>query len=138
MRSFAIALEPASTPRLACAAALVHALTAAAPWIAHVPAAIGILLTLFALAGLAWTLACLPGRHCALEGLWLDRDGCRARLLGAREPVPAELGARSRAYADFVVLEVRAGRRRLVWLLPRGSVAPADFRHLKARIRLTC
>jgi hypothetical protein len=138
MRSFAIALEPAPSPRLAFVAALVHALAAAAPWIAHVPPLVGIPLTLSALAALALTLARLPGRHCSLAGLWLDGGGCRARLLGSSACIPVELGARSRAYADLVVLEVRAGRRRLGWLLPRGSVPPADFRRLKARIRLTC
>jgi hypothetical protein len=138
MRSFAVALEPAPAPRLAAAAALVHALAAAAPWVARVPVPVAALLTLLALAGFALTLARLPGRHCALAAVQLDGSGCRARLEGARALVPAELGAGSRAYPDLVVLDIRAGRRRLGWVLPRASLPAAEFRRLKARIRLSC
>ena len=52
--------------------------------------------------------------------------------------LPAELGPRSRAFAGLVFLDIRAGGRRLAWLLPRGSVPAGPFRRFKARIRLTC
>jgi hypothetical protein len=50
----------------------------------------------------------------------------------------AALGPASRAFAQGVLLELRSGGRRLAWLLPRRALPAAEFRRLKARIRLTC
>jgi hypothetical protein len=138
MRSFAVELEPSPTPRLAAVAALVHGLAALGPWIARVPPFLALPLSLISLAAIALTLTRLPGRHCSLARLRLDGRGCRARLRGSHAFVPAELGANSRAYPDLVVLDIRVGGRRLGWLLPRGSVPPAAFRRLKARVRHSC
>jgi hypothetical protein len=136
--SFAVAAEPAASPRATAAAAVFHLAAAAAPWLARVPAPLAIPLSLLALAGLALTVARLPGRHAALAALALDGSGCRVRLRGSRANRVAEIGTASRAYAALVLLEVRVGGRRYGWLLPRDSLPPAAFRRLKARIRLNC
>ena len=87
MTSFAAAIEPAASPRLAAAALLVH-LAAAAPWLARVDAPLALLLTLAAIAGFALSLRRLPGRHCPLAAIDLDADGgCRVRL--SRSPLAA-------------------------------------------------
>jgi hypothetical protein len=138
MTSFAVAIEPRAAPRVAAVATLVHLAAAAAPWIARVPAAVAASLSLLAVAGLASTLARVPGRHAPLASLVIDGRGCRVRLAGSRAYRAAELAAGARAYPDLLFLDVRANGRRFGWLLPRGSVPPAAFRRLKARIRLSC
>jgi hypothetical protein len=138
MRSFDVAIEPAAAPRLAATAALVHAFAVAAPWLARVPTALAITLTALALAGFAATLARLPGRHASLAALSADGRQWRLRRWGARAWEPGTLGSGSRAYPALVYVEVRTSAGRLGWLLPRGSVPEADFRRLKARIRLSC
>jgi len=40
--------------------------------------------------------------------------------------------------ADGLLLELRADGRRAGWLLRRQALPPAEFRRVKARIRLTC
>jgi hypothetical protein len=138
MTSFAVAIEPAAAPRFAAAALAVHVAAAASPWIAHVPAPLAIPLSLLALAGFAWTLAALPGAHHRLGALELDGTGCRVRLRDSRAWVPAELGARSRAYPALVLVDVRVAGRRHAWLLGHGSVPADPLRRLKARVRLSC
>jgi hypothetical protein len=138
MTSFAVTIEPAPQPRLAALAFLVHLGAAASPWVAHVAPVPAVLMSLVALLGLASTLAAVPGRHHRLAELVLDGEGCRARMRERRTWEPAEIGPRSRAMSGLVFLDIRAGGRRLAWLLPRGAVQTADFRSLKARVRLTC
>jgi hypothetical protein len=138
MTSFAVAVEPRAAPRLAAAAALVHLAAAVSPWIARMPLLSATAASLAAAASLALTMACLPGRHCSLVKLRIDSRGCRVRLAGLRRWRQAPLGPRSRAYASIVFLDLRTAGRRHGWLLPRGVMPPAEFRRLKARIRLTC
>jgi hypothetical protein len=138
MTSFAVTIEPASQPRLAALALVAHLAAAASPWVAHVAPGPAVLMSLVALLGLASTLAAVPGRHHRLAELVLDGDGCRARLRVGGTWEPAEIGPRSRALAGLVFLDIRAGRRRLAWLLPRDAVEAGAFRSLKARVRLTC
>lgn len=138
MTSFAVAVEPPGNPRLAVLAFAMHLAAAASPWVARVPLWLAVPLTLVALAGLASTLAAVPGPHHGLVGLALDGPGWRVRLREGGASLPAEIGPRSRAFADLAFLEVRAGGRRYAWLLVRNSVPAASFRSLKARIRLTC
>jgi hypothetical protein len=138
MTSFAVAIEPAAAPRFAAAALAVHVAAAAGPWIAHVPAPYAFPLSLLALASLTWTLATLPGAHHRLAALELDGTGCRVRLRDSGAWVPAELGARSRAYPAAVLVDVRAAGWRYAWVLGHGSVPADPLRRLKARIRLTC
>jgi hypothetical protein len=138
MTSFAVDIEPAAAPRLAAAVFLFHSLAAAAPWLARVPAAPAALLSLVAFAGLLQSLAQLPGRHCALSGVRHDLDGWRVRMAGSLAWQPAELSVASRAYPWLVCLRLKAGTRRVGWLLPSGSVAAGDFRRLKTLIRLAC
>jgi len=138
MTSFALAIEPPAQARLAALALLVHLAAAACPWIARVPPALAAPLSLLALAGLASTLAAVPGPHHRLAGLRCDRDGCRVRLREGGQWLAAEIGPRSRAVAGLACLDVRAGGRRYAWLLPRGTVPAGPFRRLKAWIRVTC
>ncbi len=138
MTSFAVAIEPQPQPRLAAVALAVHAAAAASPWLAHVPAGAAALLSLAALAGLASTLAAVPGRHHRLAALAVGPGGCRVRLSQGDNWLRAELGPRSRALPGLVFLEIRSAGRRIAWLLPRGAAAPDAFRALKARVRLTC
>jgi len=138
MRSFAVRLEPAAGPRLAAAVALLHAFCALAPWLARVPAGPAAALSGLACIGLLHTLSRLPGRHCRLAAARHDGRGWQVRLAGTRRWLPAELLGSSRAYPALVHLAFRAGRRRLGWLLSPGSLPAADFRRLKARIRLAC
>jgi hypothetical protein len=138
MTSFAVALEPAAAPRLAALALAVHGTAALCPWIARVPAALALPLSLAALASLGSSIRTLPGRHHRLAALALEGRSCRVRLRGSEEWLPAELGPRCRAFAGLALLDVRAGRRRFAWLLPRDAVPPDPFRRLKARLRLTC
>lgn len=138
MTSFAVKIEPAPQPRLAALALVVHLAAAASPWVAHVAPGPAVLMSLVALLGLASTLAAVPGRHHRLAELVLDGEGCRARMRAGVTWEPAEIGPRSRALAGLVFLDVRAGRRRLAWILPRDAVPAGAFRSLKARVRLTC
>jgi hypothetical protein len=137
MTSFDLRLEPAAVPRLAAIALLVHLGGAAFPWFLGVPPVLAAFLSIAALAGIASTLSSLPGRHHALAALVFDRAACRARLAGRADFVPATLGTGSRAFAGLAFVEVQAGSRRHAWLLPRGSLPPACFRRLKARIRFS-
>jgi hypothetical protein len=138
MTSFDLRLEPGPAPRLAAIAALVHFGAAASPWLLGVPAPLAAGLTAAALAGLASTLAGIPGRHHAVDALVADRHGWRVRLAGAADFVPATLGSRSRAIAGLAFVDVRTGSRRHAWLLGRGSLPAGPFRRLKARIRFSC
>ncbi len=138
MRSFAVRLEPVSSPRLAAAVLLFQLLCAVTAWLARVPAPLAAILSAVALAGLPHSLSRLPGRHCRLAAARHDGRRWRVRLAGCRHWVPAELENASRAYPALVHVAFRAGGRRLGWLLPPGSVPAAEFRRLKARIRLAC
>lgn len=138
MTSFAFRLDPAAAPRLAAAVLSFHLFAALAPWLARVPAALGAVLTLTALAGFVQTLFRLPGRHCALAEVRHDGRHWSVRLSGSPGWQPAELCGASRAYSWLVYIRLRASSRRLGWLLPSGSVPEGDFRRLKARIRLAC
>ncbi|HEY8266022.1 MAG TPA: hypothetical protein VIG03_05565 [Steroidobacteraceae bacterium] len=138
MTSFAAAIEPAASPRLAAVALLAHTLAAAAPWLARVDVPLALLLTLAAIAGFALSLRRLPGRHCALAAIDLDaKGGCRARLSRSPQWLRAELGPGSRAYESLAVVDIRVGHRRYGWVLPRAALAPNEFRRLKARIRFS-
>jgi hypothetical protein len=138
MTSFAFSLEPVAAPRLAAAVLLFHTLAAAAPWLARMPATLAAFASLVAAAGLLQSLARLPGRHSALAGVRHDGQGWHLRLAGSRSWLPAELCAASRAYPWLAYLGLRSGGRRTGWLLASGSVPAAEFRRLKARIRLAC
>jgi hypothetical protein len=139
MTSFAVAIEPAASPRLAAAALLVHFVAATAPWLARVDAPLAALLSIAAIAGFVLTVCRLPGRHCSLSALALDAGGyCRARLSPSGDWLCAKLGAGSRAYPSLAIVDIRAGGRRYGWVLPRAVLPPGDFRRLKARIRLSC
>ena len=139
MTSFAATIEPAASPRLTAAALLVHALAAAAPWLARVDAPLAAMLSLAASGGFALSIRRLPGRHCPLSAIDLNADGsCRARLAPAADWLHAELGPGSRAYPSLAVVDIRAGGRRYGWVLPRAALSPNEFRRLKARIRLSC
>jgi hypothetical protein len=138
MTSFDVAIEPAASPRLAALALAVHATAALAPWIARMPAAQALLLSLAALAGAGSSICALPGHHHRLAALALDGRGCRVRMRGSEEWIAAELGPRCRAFAELALLDLRAGGRRLAWLLPRYAAPAGPFRRLKARIRLAC
>ena len=139
MTSFAAAIEPAASPRLAAAVLLVHALAAATPWLARVEVPLASLLSLASIAGFALSLRRLPGPHCPLSAIDLGADGCcRARLARSPEWLSAELGPGSRAYPSLVVVDVRAGGCRYGWVLPRAALPRGEFRRLKARIRLSC
>ncbi|MGH8197840.1 MAG: hypothetical protein ACRETI_06685 [Steroidobacteraceae bacterium] len=138
MTSFAAAIEPAAQPRLAAAVFFVHFLAASSPWLARSAPPLAVALSMLAIAGFVATLARVPGRHCRLAAIALDGRGCRARLAGEHAFQPAELSGGARAYAALVSLEIVVGGRRLGWLLPRAALPAADFRRLKARIRLSC
>lgn len=138
MRSFAVRLEPAASPRLAAAALLLHLLCAAIPWLARVPAPLAVALSALAIAGFLHTLSRLPGRHCRLAAARHDGRAWQIRLAGGGQWQPAELLAASRAYPGLVHVALRSGRRRFGWLLSRDSLPAAEFRRLKARIRLAC
>jgi hypothetical protein len=138
MTSFAVTIEPGPQPRLAAIALVVHLSAAASPWVALVSPGPAVVMSLIALLGLASTLAAVPGRHHRLAELVLDGEGCRARMRDGGTWEPAEIGPRSRALVDLVFLDIRAGGRRVPWLLPRDAVQTGAFRSLKARVRLTC
>jgi hypothetical protein len=138
MTSFAVAIEPPPGARLAVFACALHLGAAASAWFARVPPVPATALSLAALAGLAWTLAAVPGRHHRLAGLANDGQGWRVRLRDADQWTAAEMGTGSRAYRGFVFLEIRANGRCQAWFLTRAAVPADAFRRLKARIRLTC
>jgi len=138
MTSFAVAIEPPADPRLAAFAFAVHLAAATSPWIARVPPWLAVPLTLVALAGLASTLAAVPGPHHCLVGLRRDREGWSVRMRDGGAWLAAELGPGSRAMHGLAFLDIRAGGRRHAWLLTRRTVPAGPFRNLKARIRLTC
>ena len=81
-------------------------------------------------------MARVPGRHCRLAEVRHDGVGWFVRLAGSARWQPAELHPASRAYPALACVAFRAGGRRLGWLLPAKSVSPAEFRRLKARVRL--
>jgi hypothetical protein len=137
MTSFALRAEPRPATRLAAFAGLLHVGAAATPWLLGVRPAIALVLSFVALAGLASTLACLPGVHHRLAALTVDEAGVRVRERGAASFIPAKLGPGSRAYPGLVFADIRTGGRRCGWLLARGSLPPGDFRRLKARIRVS-
>lgn len=137
MTSFSVAIEPSAQPRLAALLLLTHGIAAAGPWIARCPPMLAMALSLLALGGLLASLARVPGPHCALQSLALDAGGCRVGLLRPDAVLPGALGPGTRAYAAFIVLDLVADGRRLGWLLPRGALPAADFRRLKALIRLS-
>ncbi len=136
MTSFAVAVEPPAQPRLAALLLLMHVMAAASPWITRCPVVLAAALSLLALAGLGFSLARVPGAHCALQGLVLDAGGCRVRLRRAAGLQPGVIGPGTRAYAACIVLDLIADGRRVGWLLPRTALPVADFRRLKALIRL--
>lgn len=138
MTSFALALEPAATPRLAAIAFLAHLGAAASPWLARVAPPLAATLSLIAVVAFAWTLSRIPGRHAALSACEFGSRGWRIRLRGSAAWLPAQLVPASRAYAAIALLELTAGGRRYGWLLPCAAVPPGPFRRLKARIRLSC
>lgn len=138
MRSFAVRLEPAPSPRLAAAVLLLHLLCAVLAWLARVPAPLAALLSATALAGLSHSLSRLAGRHCPLAAARHDGRRWKVRLAGGRHWLPAELDVGSRAYPALVHLAFRVDGRRFGWLLAPGSVPAAEFRRLRARIRLAC
>ena len=138
MTSLHSGIEPRAQPRLAAGALLIHLLAAALPWIARcalVPAA---MLSLLALAGLAATISRVPGPHCRLRRLACSGDEWLAMIAGTDAQAPARLGPGTRVFSGLVVLDLRVGRQRLGWLLPRAAVGRVEFRRLKARLRLAC
>jgi hypothetical protein len=138
MTSFAVSIKPGPQTRLAAVVLLIHIVAAAMPWIARVESAFAALLSVLAIGGLALTLARVPGRHCALAAVAVDGRGCRVRLAGRRVWQAAEVDTGARAYGSVVHLVLRVDGQRLGWLLTRRAVPDADFRRLRARIRLSC
>jgi len=136
MTSFAVAIEPASQPRLAALLTVVHAGAAASPWFTHCPTAVATAASLAAIAGLWSSLARVPGPHCRLRAVELDDGGCRARLSGCDAWHHAEITRTTRAAAGGVALELRVAGRPCGWLLPRAGLPADTFRRLKALIRL--
>jgi hypothetical protein len=138
MTSFAFLIEPGSQPRLAAWLLLLHAAMALCPWLARCPAPLAAALTAMAIAGFCLNLARVPGRHCRLQAMAVDGSRCRVRLAGEADWQKAALGAGTRAYRDWVLLDLRVAGRRAGWLLQRGAVPADSFRRLKARVRLSC
>lgn len=138
MTSFPVEIEPSLQPRLAAGVLLLHLLAAALPWVSRCPAWLAGSLSVLALGGLAATLACLSGPHCLLQRLAYREESWHAMLAGDRSEVPAQLGPGTRVYAGLVVVDVRAQRGRMGWLLPRAALPPVEFRRLKVRLRLAC
>ena len=138
MKSFAFAIEPAAQPRLAAGLLLLHVAIAASPWFTRCPPPLALALSAITATGLARMIGRVPGRHCRLQAAAADRGGWRVRIAGEARWRAATLSPESRALADGVLLELRTGGRRLGWLLPRRALPAAEFRRLKARIRLTC
>jgi hypothetical protein len=138
MTSFAVRIEPGAEPRLAALALLAHLVAAAAPWLARCPAPAALALTLAALAGFAATLGRVPGPHCRLREIAGGPGGWQLRLAADGGFRPATLTRATRVHAAVVAAEWRVDGRRVGWVLPRGAVPAAEFRRLKALIRLSC
>ena len=138
MTSFAARIEPAPQPRLAAALFLLHSLAAALPWMAGCQPGLATIATLLALAGLPRTLASVPGSHNGLRRLQVDGRGCQAWTAAAGPGCPARLGPACRVCPGLVGLDLRSDGRKRAWLLPRTALPPAEFRRLKARLRLAC
>ncbi|TAK52919.1 MAG: hypothetical protein EPO25_12280 [Gammaproteobacteria bacterium] len=136
MNSFPVELEPPASPRLAAMLSLLHLAAAALPWMTHCARLLAVSLSGMALAGLAASLAGIPGPH-----RWLRRAGCRdgrwqVWLAGLDRPHEARIGPATRVHAGWVFLDLRTDAGRLGWLLQRAAVEPDEFRRLKARLRL--
>ena len=138
MTSFTFVVEPAPQPRLAAGLLLFHAAIAALPWFTRCPPPFALALSVLAVIGFACNLGRVPGRHCRLQAAAADPDGWRVRIAGEAVWRAATLAPESRALAHGVLLELRAGGWRLGWLLPRRALSAAEFRRLRARVRLTC
>jgi|SRR5687767_5515074 len=138
MKSFAFVIEPAPQPRLAGGLLLLHAAIAALPWLTRCPPPLAFALGALTAIGFARCIGQVPGRHCRLQAAAADPGGWRVRIAGVPGWQAATLGPASRALAQGALLELRSGGRRLGWLLPRRALPAAEFRRLKARIRLTC
>ena len=138
MTSFALRIEPAPAPRLAAGFLLLHVALVAAPWIARCPALLALALSSLAVAGFWLNLRRVPGGPGRLRAFELDGERCRAQLATVVDWLPAEVGSGTRAAADWVLLDVRVAGGRAGWLLTRGTVPSAEFRRLKARVRLSC
>lgn len=121
---------------MAAAALLLHVAAATLPWVTRCPIWLAASLSLLALSALAATLGRLPGHHCRLRGLAWRGDGWRVRFAGKDCEVPARAGPGTRVYAGLIALDLLAGQGRLGWLLTREALDPAQFRRLKARLRL--
>lgn len=137
MTSFPVEIEPSPQPRLAAGVLLLHLTAAAFPWLARCPPGLAAALSVFAIAGLAATLVRVPGPHCRLVRLSLRDDSWRVRLTGESHDTVALIGSGTRVYAGLIALDLRVEGRRLGWLLPRAALGRADFRRLKARLRMT-
>lgn len=138
MTSFPVEIDPPPLPRLAAALVLLHLGAAAWPWLSRCTPWLAAGLSALAVASLAATLAWLPGPHCRLRRLCLRGDVWRAGLPGEAREVTAQIGPGTRVYPGLIVLELRVAGRRLGWLLPRAALGGADFRRLKARLRMSC
>ena len=138
MTSFPVECEPRPEPRLAAGALLLHVLAAAWPWATRCPEWIALPASFIAILGLAMTLARLPGAHCRLQLLEFGDLGWRARFDRDSRAVAVRIGPGTRVLADLVAVNIRAGRERLGWLVTRSGLDPAQFRRLKARLRLAC
>ncbi len=137
MTSFAFTIEPAAQPRLAAGLLLVHVAVAGSPWFAGCPPWLAVGLTVLALGGFAAALDRVPGPHCRLRRLVLDADGWKAAVRDQEGLLPATIGNATRVYPALVCIELVVGGHRHGWLLPCQALDPADFRRLKARLRLT-
>ncbi len=136
MTSFAFVIEPPPQTRLAAGFLLLHTAAALLPWYTRCPPWLALLLSLAAVASFALCLARVPGRHCRLQGFAMDSEGCRAKLAADPGWRMARLGPGTRASRNWVLIDLRLGRSRAGWLLPRSAVPAGLFRRLKARARL--
>ena len=138
MKSFAFVIEPAPQPRLAGGLLLLHGAVAAMPWLTRCPPPLALALGALAVIGFARCIGQVPGRHCRLQAVAADPGGWRVRIAGVAGWQAATPGPASRALTHGVLLVLLSGGRRLGWLLPRQALPAAEFRRLRARIRLTC
>ena len=138
MTSFPVDCEPRPQPRLAAAALLLQGLAASLPWATRCPSWLAASLSLLAIAALAATIGRLPGRHCRLQHLSYRGDAWRVKLSGDAFEGMAQVGSGTRVYADLIALDLATGQGRRGWLMTREAVESAQFRRLKARLRLAC